>query len=156
MADDEDGFKLTLTEKVQLGAFSAGAGIFLLSYIVAGLFNGFQYTNQWILNNKIPVFFYWSIQLGLLPVYNWILDEGIKPSRYTDGLKLQKWFKQAAWNFTMTGAPFITIAIYYWYNPPSPGLDRVVYRLSYIIAGATFFNFTVSSSLFTYSKKSTR
>ena len=148
MPDDDDRFKLTLTEKIQLGAFSAGALIFLLSYTVAGLLNGFQYTNQWILDNKIPVFFYWSIQIGLLPVYNWILEEGIKPARYTDGFKLQ-----AIWTFVMTGAPFVLILIYYLYNPPAPGLDRVIYRFSYIIAGATFFNLILSTSIFSLNKR---
>lgn len=66
MAEDSDGvFKLTVTEKIQLGAFAAGTGIFLLTYLIAAALNGFTYVNQWILDNKIPVFFYWSIQIGL-------------------------------------------------------------------------------------------
>jgi len=151
MAEDGDNqaFKLTLTEKIQLGAFGAGTAIFILTYLAAAVLNGFNYVNQWILDNKVPVLFYWSIQIGLLPIYNWALEEAIKPVRRTDGFKLEKWFKQAVWTFIMTGAPFLLIAIFYWYNPPAPGLDRVVYRLSYIIAGATFANFVVSSSIWT-------
>jgi hypothetical protein len=43
MTDDEDGsLNLSLPQKLQLGAFSAGTLIFLLTYTISGLLNGFN------------------------------------------------------------------------------------------------------------------
>jgi hypothetical protein len=70
MAEDEDGFlNLSFPQKLQLGVFGAGTLIFLLTYLTAGLPNGFNYVNTWILDNPIPVAAYWSLNIGMIPVY---------------------------------------------------------------------------------------
>jgi len=135
--DEEDGFlNLSLPQKLQLGAFSAGTLLFLLTYTISGLLNGFNYTNTWILNNPVPVAAYWSLQIGLIPVYKSIDPRHIK------------FVKQSAHKFFFTGAPFIIFWTHYQFNPPTTGIDRIVSTLSYIITSAVIIGVVLSGSYF--------
>jgi len=137
MADDEDGFlNLSLPQKLQLGVFGAGTLIFLLTYLVSILLNGTQYVNQWILENPVPVAAYWSIQVGLIPVYKKADPRHIK------------YVKQFAYNFFWTGAPFILFWGYYQFNPPSTGIDRIVSTLSRFVTSAVIIGVLLSTSNF--------
>lgn len=138
MAEDEDNglLNLSLPQKLQLGVFGAGTLIFLLTYLVSVLLNGTQYVNQWILDNPVPVAAYWSIQVGLIPVY-----------RKTDPRHV-KYVKQFGHKFFFTGAPFILFWGYYQFNPPSTGIDRIVSTLSYIITSAVIIGGILSGSNF--------
>ena len=137
MADDEDGFlNLTLPQKLQLGAFGAGTLIFLFTYAVSGLLNGFSYVNTWILENPVPVAAFWSLQIGLIPVYR-----SFDPTHI-------KLVKQFAYKFFFTGAPFIVFWAYYQFNPPQTGIDRIVSTLSYIITSAVTIGVIFSATNF--------
>lgn len=139
--DEEDGLlNLSLPQKLQLGVFSAGTIIFLLTYTISGLLTGFNYTNTWILNNPVPVAAYWSLQIGLIPVYR-----SIDPSHL-------KFVKQYAHKFFFTGAPFIIFWAYYQFNSPTTGIDRIVSTLSYIITSASILSVVLSGSYFQFKK----
>jgi hypothetical protein len=142
MADDEDGFlNLSLPQKLQLGAFGAGTLIFLITYAVSGLLNGFNYVNTWILENPVPVAAYWSLQIGLIPVYRSFDPRHVKL------------VKQFAYKFFFTGAPFIVFWAYYQFNPPQTGIDRIVSTLSYIITSAVTIGVILSGSNFHIQQK---
>jgi len=144
MAEDEDGFlNLSLPQKLQLGVFGAGTLLFLFTYVVAGLLNGFNYVNTWILDNPIPVVAYWSIQIGMIPVYSNV------------DLRRIKWLKQSIYTFFFSGGPFILFLAYYQFHPPTTGVDRLVNKFSYIIASVTFFKLIVSSGFYQYKEKYT-
>ena len=140
MAGDEDNglLNLSLPQKLQLGAFGAGTLIFLLTYLIGALLNGFQYTNQWILSNPVPVLAYWSIQIGLIPVY-----------RRTDPRQL-KYVKQTVYTLLSLGAPFMLFWAYYQFNPPTTGIDRIVSKLSYVFTFASITGVIVSGSKFKF------
>jgi len=139
MADDEDGFlNLSLPQKLQLGAFGAGTLIFLLTYFVSVLLNGFNYVNHWILNNPVPILAYWSFNIGMLPVY-----------KKVDPREL-KCVKQMIHKFVTIGGPFILFWVYYQFNPPATGIDRVVSKLSYVFTFASITGVILSSSYFKF------
>jgi len=143
MADDEDGGLLDLTfpQKLQLGAFTAGTLIFLLTYLTAGLLNGFNYVNQWIITNPVPVAAYWSLNIGMIPLYR-----KANPREW-------KFFKETGLKFIRTGAPFILFWGYYQFNPPTTGLDRIVSDISWIIAIASISGVILSGSYFKFETK---
>jgi len=142
MTDDEDGFlNLSLPQKLQLGVFGAGTAIFLLTYFISVLLNGFSFVNQWILDNPVPVFAYWSIQVGLIPVY-----------RSIDPLHI-KCVKQAIYKLVSIGAPFMLFWIYYQFNPPQTGIDRIVAGFSHIITFASITGVILSGSYFQFKRK---
>lgn len=144
MAEDEDGeglLNLTLPQKLQLGAVGTGTIIFILTYTIAVLLNGFTYVNQWITSNPVPVAAYWSINIGLLPVYS-----KVDPREY-------KCVKQAVYKFIFWGGPFILFWIYYQFNPPTTGIDRLVSKLSYVFTFASLTGVILSGSYFKYKIK---
>lgn len=139
MAEDEDGerlLNLTLPQKLQLGAVGTGTLLFIATYIIAVLLNGTQFTNQWILQNPVPVAAYWSINIGLLPVYSKVDPREVKC------------IKQFIYKFIFWGGPFIVFWIYYQFNPPTTGIDRVVSKLSYVFTFASITGVILSGSYF--------
>jgi len=140
MAGDEDDGLLNLSfpQKLQLGAFGAGTAIFAATYLIAILLNGVQYTNQWIMANPVPVLAYWSIQIGLIPVY-----------KRTDPRRL-KYVKQTIYKLLSIGAPFMLFWAYYQFNPPTTGIDRIVSKLSYVFTFASITGVILSGSYFKF------
>lgn len=138
MAGDEDDglLNLSLPQKLQLGVFGAGTAIFALTYLTGVLLNGFQYTNQWILSNPVPVLAYWSLQIGLIPVY-----------KRTDPRQL-KYVKQFAYKFFFTGAPFMIFWAYYQFNPPTTGIDRIISTFSRFITSVSVIGLLASAGNF--------
>ena len=143
MGDDEDGglLNLSLPQKLQLGAFGAGTLIFLITYFISALLNGFHYTNTWIMENPVPVIAYWSLQVGLIPVYKQVDPREIKL------------VKQFIYKFFFTGSVFILIWMYYQFNPPTTGIDRIVSTLSYIITSAVILGTILSGSYFKFTRR---
>jgi len=140
MAEDEDsgllGLQITPIQKLQFGIFGTGTLIFIATYIIAVLLNGFSYTHQWITANPVPVAAYWTINIGMLPVY-----------KKVDPLEL-KCLKQAVFKFILWGGPFIVFWIYYQFNPPTTGIDRIVSKLSYVFTFASITGVILTSSYF--------
>ncbi|WP_313694217.1 hypothetical protein [Halorarum halobium] len=134
MADDEDRglLNISLTQKIQLGAIGVGTLLFLLTYLVQGLLNGFSYVNQWILGNLIPVSAYWTLLIGLVPIY-----------RQVD-LRELKYLKQSIYTAISMGIPFLLFWLYYQFYPPTTGLGRVVEGLSYVITVGSALNLLIS------------
>lgn len=142
MAEDEDGFlNLSLPQKLQLGALSAGTLLFLLTYLVSILLNGTQYVNQWILDNPVPVLAYWSIQIGMIPVYRSVDPRHIKC------------VKQTVYKLLSVGAPFMVFWAYYQFHPPETGIDRIVEKLSYVFTFASITGVILSGSYFQFKRK---
>jgi hypothetical protein len=141
MAGDEDNglINLSFPQKLQLGAFGAGTLIFLLTYLISILLNGSQFTNQWILSNPVPVLAYWSIQIGLVPVY-----------KRTDPKRIAC-LKQTIYKLLSIGAPFMLFWAYYQFNPPTTGIDRIVSKLSYVFTFASITGVILSGSYFKFS-----
>jgi len=139
MAEDGEGFfNISPMQKIQLGVFGAGTLIFLGTYFFAVLLNGFKYTNEWMMQNPVPVLAYWSINIGMIPVY-----------KKVDPREL-KCVKQTIYKFVMIGGPFILFWIYYQFHPPATGIDRVVSKLSYVFTFASISGVILSSSYFKF------
>ncbi|MFU1780257.1 hypothetical protein ACM16X_02625 [Haloarcula japonica] len=118
---------LTRGQKLQLYTVIALAILSSLIYTLLGLMNGFSTLNEWILNQKIALFYLTLLAVSIAPIY-----------RRTDD-KLKKIVKQ----LSFTSALFIVFSpivwIYFFVNEPSTWVEKLAHRVSYVIFAAGFF-----------------
>lgn len=123
---------LSRGQKIQLKAIAAAL---LLETLIYGIFvtlNGFNYTHQLIQENLLPVLFFSLSIFAIAPVYHKTDDT------------TRKIIKQ----LTFSGVILVTISIptwiYYRFNPPSTGWERLVDRLTYIYTSASILKVAAS------------
>lgn len=115
----EDKF-FSVWQKRQIQALLLGVLVELGIYFLLVMLNGFSYTNHLLRQNLIPVAFFATMLLALAPLY-----------RKTDD-HVQKIVKQLTWTGFILEAVSIPTWIYYQFNPPTNGLERIVGTLTYV------------------------
>lgn len=130
----KDGW-LSRGQKLQIYTLIGLAAISGTIYGVLGLLNGFDIVNQQILDNWLPLAYIGIAALSIAPVYRKADD------------KIHKATKQLGWAGLLFLATSPPIWIYYLFNQPETGWDRLANKASYLATVGGLLNFVVTYHL---------